>query len=311
MPRDVQKARIPTGNHFVPKLSIDDLRVSPCLLEVPIGDDEVPTFVWESVEDSAAPSDDQDAADRKSTNDLLWFHKRLQDEISRARRGLGPFSLIFVELVDVGHHRISPEELQKANELLVRSLRPYDTCCLGYATEFRILLPGATYDDCAAIVARLRATLVAGSKLGQLVNAGFGTATWPTNGKSADALLDQARGGMRADQQRLCQGEVEFDGGIPSSMVEDIRSRQPHTTKVKFKDFPKPIQVKALPTPKGLQLKLPLSFLRTGAVLELTLDEGQRYTGMLEATFMRRPRATEGTPVMYLDVTTDQEKKPS
>jgi hypothetical protein len=198
---------------------------------------------------------------------------------------------------------VAAEVVRESGARISGCLRDYDICSRSKTAEFMILLPGATEEACASVIARLRGKVTAAERSGPELEICVGTASWPQDGSTVAELVEQVERSLERDRQRVQRGEVELDS-IPPSMVER-RAReeeQPHT--VWFEGFPQEVRVSAVPTSRGLRLKMPLRFLKRGASVQLTPPEGRPSEGTLQDTVLGRGGPSDAFPMLYMSVST-------
>ena len=224
-----------------------------------------------------------DASDRSAT----YFLKRLDEELARACRGLGRFSVVIVEM-DSAEGRMAAAR---------SALRSYDVMCSVGSRQLGVLLPGTV--ECSTVVARLRGAL---DGQGTVV---IGTSSWPTEGATAAELIDHARDEMDRDRRRMAVGEVSFDS-IPPAMVE-VASPQPRPTTAWFEGVSGGLAVQVAHTSQGLRIRLPLSFLRLGSSVHVAQEDGQTRHGILAEAFLGGGSSSERVPVLQIELDTAME----
>jgi diguanylate cyclase (GGDEF)-like protein len=238
-----------------------------------------------------------------------YFEQRLAEEVSRASRLNEPLSVILFEIIELEQvfcslgSEATSTILRQLGKSVRRSLREYDILSRNEAAEFMVILPGATPQDCSTVVARLRSQFSANAE----AEVCMGTASWPQDAGNVVELIDEAKSAMERDRQRLLAGEVEI-GSIPASMVEGTSERTEQHTTVWFEGFPQEVRVRAVQTPQGLRIKLPLRFLRSGSSIHLDLPEGT-LSGTLRETVLGISKPVDNVPMLYLDVATDPSSK--
>jgi len=139
-----------------------------------------------------------------------YFAERLGTELSRARRAASrPFTILILDVNDF--HLINkchgPGEgdlvLRWVAEFLEKSVRTHDVCCRIEADGFAVILPDMGLPSCQFLVQRLRDKLA-----GLSVRAPFsfgismGTASYPDQGTTFDALVRVAEEGRIEDKSR-------------------------------------------------------------------------------------------------------------
>jgi GGDEF domain-containing protein len=232
------------------------------------------------------------------------FERKLDAELGRGRRQSTRVSLALLHcLATEGDpdQELDAAVLGEVEELVRSSLRVYDIVEQARDQEFRLILPGASHNDCAAVIARIRQRLAASKEPLQLC---VGTATSPGEGTTGADLLTRAARAREQDRQRLLSGEVEIDS-IPASMVERFARQQEHPSTIWLGGVPLRMPVRVLRSDRGIRLKLPLSFLRRGTSFRIDLDHGKHCSGVLQGAVLGRYRAADQTPVVYLEVQTE------
>ena len=126
------------------------------------------------------------------------FFERLDDELRRAGRTSAPVTLVLCDLDgfkainDAYGHPAGDAALRAFAELLETNVRSSDSVGRIGGDEFALILVGADAADADRIVDRLSATLRAGVPDVGGVQASFGTARTPVDGRTRDALVDAA-----------------------------------------------------------------------------------------------------------------------
>jgi diguanylate cyclase (GGDEF)-like protein len=139
-----------------------------------------------------------------------YFAERLGAELSRARRASSrPFSVLVLDVNDF--HRINkshgPGEgdlvLRWVAEFLEKSVRAHDVPCRIEADKFALILPDMTQSACPFLVSRLREKLAALSlRAPFFFDLSMGTASYPEDGTTFDALVRMAEEARFADKRR-------------------------------------------------------------------------------------------------------------
>jgi len=148
-----------------------------------------------------------------------YFAERLGAELSRARRASGrPFTVLILDVNDF--HLINkshgPGEgdlvLRWMAEFLEKSVRTHDVCCRLEADEFAVILPDLAQPACEFLLHRLRDKLATLSvRAPFFFGLSLGTASYPEQGTTFDALLRVAEEGRLNDKRR--QAPVPGGGG--------------------------------------------------------------------------------------------------
>jgi len=139
-----------------------------------------------------------------------YFDERLAEEVERAHRnaGGGPSVIAvdinsFKQINDQEGHRAGDEALRWVASFLEAATRSYDICCRTGGDEFMAILPGTAEDGCTRLIQRLRDKLGrANRKLARNLGLSIGSASWPGNGTTAEALVAAADAAMYLDKRR-------------------------------------------------------------------------------------------------------------
>jgi diguanylate cyclase (GGDEF)-like protein len=139
-----------------------------------------------------------------------YFAERLGSELSRARRAASrPFTVLILDVNDF--HLINkchgPGEgdlvLRWVAEFLEKSVRTHDVCCRIEADEFAVILPDMGQASCQFLVQRLRDKLATLSVRAPFsFGISMGTASYPDQGTTFDALVRVAEEGRIEDKRR-------------------------------------------------------------------------------------------------------------
>jgi diguanylate cyclase (GGDEF)-like protein len=139
-----------------------------------------------------------------------YFAERLGSELSRARRASGrPFTVLILDVNDF--HLINkshgPGEgdlvLRWVAEFLEKSVRAHDVCCRIEADEFAVIFPDMARASCQFLVQRLRDKLATLSVRAPFsFGLSMGTASYPEQGTTFDALVRVAEEGRIEDKRR-------------------------------------------------------------------------------------------------------------
>jgi diguanylate cyclase (GGDEF)-like protein len=143
-----------------------------------------------------------------------YFAERLGSELSRARRASGrPFTVLILDVNEF--HRINrshgPTEgdlvLRWVAEFLEKSVRAHDVCCRIDADEFAVILPDMARPACQYLLTRLRDKLATLSVRAPFsFRLSMGTASYPEQGTTFDALVRVAEEGRIEDKRRQVPG---------------------------------------------------------------------------------------------------------
>lgn len=231
-----------------------------------------------------------------------FFLRRLAEEASRAGREQAPFSVVLCDCIDAANGK-KDEGIAAGAQVIASGLRGYDLCCHTAPAELAVLLPGASTAGCASIVSRIRQR-VAGSWPDRPLYCG--TATWQADGHSTGELLRHAIDRCIQDYRRQKDGVVAMDD-VPASMVEEPPPDPGTATTIWLQGINQPVQVQAVPSPGGLRMRLPLTFLRTGSAVRFDRGDGILDYGTLAATVVGGS-CESGCPVLQLEVSLPQRR---
>jgi diguanylate cyclase (GGDEF)-like protein len=166
-----------------------------------------------------------------------YFAERLGNELSRARRAAHrPFTVMLLDVNDF--HLINkshgPTEgdlvLRWVAEFLEKSVRAHDVCCRIEADEFAVILADMSKSVSACLLARLRDKLATLSvRAPFLFGLSLGTASFPEQGTTFDALVRVAEEARFEDKRRQSSGSRNVEGGsaatpVPSSTAASRRT---------------------------------------------------------------------------------------
>lgn len=130
-----------------------------------------------------------------------YLHRRLEEEISRAKRTNGVFSIAMIDLDffknvnDHFGHSIGDEVLRSLVERMTKSLRGADVVCRYGGDEFVIILPDTPPSEACRAIERLRQIIeheqltISGEQVVGPVTISAGVAGFPKNGCSGEELL--------------------------------------------------------------------------------------------------------------------------
>jgi len=138
-----------------------------------------------------------------------YFEIRVLEEIERAERYSGAMSLIFIDidhfkrLNDEFGHLMGDDVLRQISTVFSQNLRKVDVPCRYGGEEFAIIVPETTGEDAYYVADKLRraiqGTVFPG--LPRAVTIAAGVASYPTNGKTRDALVKAADEALYAAKQ--------------------------------------------------------------------------------------------------------------
>lgn len=137
------------------------------------------------------------------------FETLARAELARAQRYMRPLSIL---MIDIDHFKpINDQHGHAAGDQALRWLAGFfsgalhagDVCCRIGGDEFLLILPGTGAEDCREFLRRLRAGWRHESRIhDHAVAMSLGTATYPTDGATLEALCAVADASMYEDKRR-------------------------------------------------------------------------------------------------------------
>jgi len=140
--------------------------------------------------------------DRVHTDDLTgllshgYFHRRVDEEISRCSRLGNIFSVLFLDVDlfksynDAFGHLAGDDILREITRHITGSIRSIDIPCRYGGDEFAVILPESSLDDAYNVAERIRRKVEAEmDSKGIAITCSIGVASWPTSGATKEALL--------------------------------------------------------------------------------------------------------------------------
>ena len=110
-------------------------------------------------------------------------------------------------------------------EFLEKSVRAHDVCCRIEADEFAVILPDMAWVACQYLLRRLRDKLATLSvRAPFFFGLSMGTASYPEQGTTFDALVRVAEEGRIEDKRRQMPGP---EGLLPGGQAGDEAIRMP------------------------------------------------------------------------------------
>jgi len=163
-----------------------------------------------------------------------YFAERLGSELSRARRASGrPFTVLILDVNDF--HLINkshgPTEgdllLRWVAEFLEKSVRAHDVCCRIEADEFAVILADVMRPSSSAVLGRLRDKLAALSVRSPFAfGLSMGTASFPDQGTTFDALIRVAEEDRFLDKRRQSSGPSDLPPGVVEAPIGEPAARR-------------------------------------------------------------------------------------
>ena len=140
--------------------------------------------------------------ERVQTDDLTglmthgYFHKRVDEEISRCSRFGNIFSILFIDVDlfksynDAFGHLAGDTILGEIAQCIKESIRSIDIPCRYGGDEFAAILPESSPDDAYNVAERIRGKIETKmDSRGVAITCSIGVASWPTSGATREALL--------------------------------------------------------------------------------------------------------------------------
>ena len=167
---------------------------------------------------------------------------RLAEETERAARTPGyRYSVLVADVDDLKGindrrgHAAGDEALRWVARLLSQGLRSDDVCSRIGGDEFLMILPGCGGDECRRFVKRLRARWQVEAAAreragGRAVAFSIGTASYPADGATAEALCAAADGAMYEEKRRAGSRSIPVSatvGAAPVARTGSNRFRAP------------------------------------------------------------------------------------
>ena len=153
-----------------------------------------------------------------------YLDQSLDDEVARARRFGGRFSVIFVDMdnlkdVNTHHgHASGSRVLYEASVRIGRSIRSIDRLFRYGGDEFVVLLPGTGREGAREVAERIRRaiaeqpfSLPTGARVPLTISAGV--ATWPDHGRSPRDVVEAADAALRQVKDRGKNAIAEAGAG--------------------------------------------------------------------------------------------------
>jgi diguanylate cyclase (GGDEF)-like protein/putative nucleotidyltransferase with HDIG domain len=184
--------------------------------------------------------------DRVHTDDLTgllshgYFHRRVDEEISRCSRFGNIFSVLFLDVDlfksynDAFGHLAGDDILREITRHIKGSIRSIDIPCRYGGDEFAVILPESSLDDAHNVAERMRAKVETEmDSKGIAITCSIGVASWPTSGVTKEALLTAAdsalywskqEGRNRVSLASAGVSALEFDLGREEQILNAVHA---------------------------------------------------------------------------------------
>jgi diguanylate cyclase (GGDEF)-like protein/putative nucleotidyltransferase with HDIG domain len=169
-----------------------------------------------------------------------FFHRRVDEEISRCSRFGNIFSVLFIDLDlfksynDAFGHMAGDRILKEIASCIVMSIRSIDIPCRYGGDEFGVVLPASSIDDAYDVGERIRKTIESRmDSLGIAITCSIGVASWPTSGATREALIlaaDSAlywskhSGRNRVSLASSVMSTMKFDNSSEQEIIEAVHA---------------------------------------------------------------------------------------
>jgi diguanylate cyclase (GGDEF)-like protein len=159
-----------------------------------------------------------------------YLHERLEEEIERARRREGTFSLLFYDCDqfkiynDTYGHKAGDVALERIARLSQACSRRVDLAARYGGEEFVLVLVDTNAAGALIVAERLRAEIAAASAAsGRPLTISIGAATFPADGNARDELLDKADWAMYAAKRAGGNRVLAFSDDLGRSLTQPSR----------------------------------------------------------------------------------------
>ncbi len=185
-------------------------------------------------------------SDRVHTDDLTgllshgYFHRRVEEEISRCSRFGNIFSVLFLDIDlfksynDAFGHLAGDDILREISRHIKGSIRTIDVACRYGGDEFAIILPESPLDDAYNVAERIREKVETEmDSKGMAITFSIGVASWPTSGVTKEALITAADNALYRSKQEgrnqvslasAAVSDLEFDFGREEQILNAVHA---------------------------------------------------------------------------------------
>jgi len=184
--------------------------------------------------------------DRVHTDELTgllshgYFHRRIDEEISRCSRFGNIFSVLFLDVDlfksynDAFGHLAGDDILREITRHIKDPIRSIDIPCRYGGDEFAVILPESSLDDAYNVAERIRKKVETEmDSKGIAITCSIGVASWPTSGVTKEALLTAADSALYLSKQAgrnrvslasAAMSALEFDLGREEQILNAVNA---------------------------------------------------------------------------------------
>jgi len=184
--------------------------------------------------------------DRVHTDELTgllshgYFHRRIDEEISRCSRFGNIFSVLFLDVDlfksynDAFGHLAGDDILREITRHIKGPIRSIDIPCRYGGDEFAVILPESSLDDAYNVAERIRKKVETEmDSKGIAITCSIGVASWPTSGVTKEALLTAADSALYLSKQAgrnrvslasAAMSALEFDLGREEQILNAVNA---------------------------------------------------------------------------------------
>ena len=159
-----------------------------------------------------------------------YFHRRIDEEISRCSRFGNIFSVLFLDVDlfksynDAFGHLAGDEILREIARHIKGSIRTVDIACRYGGDEFAVILPESSLDDAYNAAERLRKRIETEmDSKGIAITCSIGVASWPTSGAAKESLLMAVDSALYMSKQ-AGRNKVSLASAVMSALKFDSNS---------------------------------------------------------------------------------------